>query len=414
MPVVRSTSILSWCANSTANMDKKPLNFADRMGEIAPFRVMELLARAKRLEAEGRSIIHMEVGEPDFTSPEPIIAAAQTALAEGKTHYTPALGLPELREAISGFYQDRYGEAVSPEQIVITSGASGALLLALGTILNPNEEVILADPGYPCNRHFVRFIEGKSRSIPVTSESAYQLNAELVAENWHSNTRAAMVASPSNPTGTIISQAELKAIYDKVARHNGYLIVDEIYHNLTYGEQPPSAVNLGERTIIINSFSKYFSMTGWRLGWLVASREVVAEIDKLAQNLFIAAPTLAQYAALAAFKPETIAELEQRRITFQQRRDYLLPELQKLGFKISQNPEGAFYLYADCTAWGMSSTELADRLLEEAGVGITPGNDFGDFRAEEHVRIAYTTSLEKLKEAVRRIADFRESLGLTS
>jgi len=395
-------------------MAKEPLNFAARMGEIAPFRVMELLARAKRLEAEGRSIIHMEVGEPDFSTPQPIIDAAQVALAEGKTHYTPATGLPELREAISGFYQERYGETVSPEQIVITSGASAALLLALGTILDPGDEVILADPGYPCNRHFVRFIEGRARSIAVTAATSYQLNAELVAENWQQETRAVMVASPSNPTGTLISQPELEAIYRQVEQHSGYLIVDEIYHSLTYGEQPSSAVNLGERSIIINSFSKYFSMTGWRLGWLVASKEVVAEIDKLAQNLFIAAPTLAQYAALAAFKPETIAELEQRRATFQQRRDYLLPELQKLGFKISQNPEGAFYLYADCSAWGMNSTELADRLLEEVGVAITPGNDFGDFRAQEHVRIAYTTSLEKLKDAVGRIAQFRKALGLSS
>lgn len=393
-------------------MAKNLLNFAARMGEIAPFRVMELLARAKKLEAEGRSIIHMEVGEPDFSTPEPIIAAAQTALAEGKTHYTPATGLPELRETISHFYRDRYAEEVSSEQIVITSGASAALLLALGTILDPGDEVILADPGYPCNRHFVRFIEGRARSIPVSAATSYQLNSDLVAENWRENTRAVMVASPSNPTGTLISQDELKAIYSKVEQHNGYLIVDEIYHSLIYGEQPPSAVNLGERTIVINSFSKYFSMTGWRLGWLVASREVVAEIDKLAQNLFIAAPTLAQYAALAAFKPETITELEERRAIFQQRRDYLLPELQKLGFEISLNPEGAFYLYADCSAWGMSSTELADRLLEEVGVAITPGNDFGNFRAEEHVRIAYTTSLEKLKDAVGRIALFRKSLGL--
>lgn len=393
-------------------MAKKPLNFADRMAEIAPFRVMELLARARKLEAQGHSIIHMEVGEPDFTTPQPVIAAAQRALTEGRTHYTPSLGLPELREAISRFYQERYGEVVSPEQIVITSGASGALLLALGVILNPGEEVILADPGYPCNRHFVRFIEGQARSIAVTADTAYQLNAQLVADNWRGNTRAAMVATPSNPTGTIISHEELQAIYQQVEKHNGYLLVDEIYHNLTYGEQPPSAVNLGERAIIINSFSKYFSMTGWRLGWLVASRAVVAEIDKLAQNLFIAAPTLAQYAALAAFQPEVIAELEQRRTTFQQRRDYLLPELQQLGFKISQSPQGAFYLYADCSGWGMSSTELADRLLEEAGVAITPGNDFGDYRAEAHVRIAYTTSLEKLKEAVRRIGQFRQSLNL--
>ncbi len=391
-------------------MPRPPLNFANRMGEIAPFRVMELLTRARKMESEGRSIIHMEVGEPDFATPQPIIDAAQMALVEGKTGYTPATGLPELREAISGFYRERYAEAVSPEQIVITSGASAALLLALGTIINPADEVILADPGYPCNRHFVRFIEGKARSIPVTADTSYQLDAKLVKENWRDETKAVMVASPSNPTGTLISEKALQAIYRQVAQHNGYLIVDEIYHNLTYGEPPPSAVSLGERTIVINSFSKYFSMTGWRLGWLVASRDVVREIDKLAQNLFISAPTLAQYGALAAFKPETITELERRRVIFQQRRDYLLPELQKLGFKISQNPEGAFYLYADCSAWGMDSTKLADSLLEEVGVAITPGNDFGDFHAEQHVRIAYTTSIEKLKKAVGRMAQFRAAL----
>lgn len=381
------------------------------MAEIAPFHVMALLGRAKALEAEGRSIIHMEVGEPDFSTPEPIIAAAQQALLDGKTHYTPSLGLPELRCAISDFYRQRYGELVEPERIIITPGASGALMLALGVTINPADEVLMADPGYPCNRHFVRLLEGVARSVPVDAATQYQLTPMLVDRYWGQQSRAVMVASPSNPTGTLLPQAELQSIQTLVERRDGWLLVDEIYHNLIYGPQPPSAVNLGANTLVINSFSKYFSMTGWRLGWLVVPKALVCEVEKLAQNLYIAAPTLAQYAALAAFTPQCQQILEQRRQQFQQRRDYLMAALKGLGFKVPVTPDGAFYIYADCSAWGSDSFALAQQLLEQAGVAITPGIDFGSHGPESYLRFAYTTSMENLRQGVARLADFRSTRG---
>ena len=383
-----------------------PDHLAQRMGEIEPFYVMELLGRARELEAEGRSIIHMEVGEPDFTTPQPILDAAQQALSEGKTHYTPALGLPELRQAVSDFYRDRHGVDVSPRRIIITPGASGALLLALGVLLNPDEEVLMADPGYPCNRHFVRFIEGKARAVAVGAESHYQLTAEQLAAEWGEKSVAAMLATPSNPTGTLIPADELKAMNALARERGGRLLVDEIYHGLVYGERTPTALALSDELFLINSFSKYFSMTGWRLGWLVVPEAYVAAVEKLAQNLFIAAPTLAQHAALAAFTPETTAILEERRKEFQRRRDYLLPALRELGFKIPVTPEGAFYLYADCSRFTDDSYLFAQNLLEEKGVAVTPGRDFGANRANQHLRFAYTTSMEQLAEGVARLRDF--------
>jgi len=381
---------------------------ARRMGDIGPFHVMELLARARELEAAGHSIIHMEIGEPDFATPEPVVAAAQRALAEGRTHYTPALGLPALREAISGFYQSRYGVEVPARRIVITPGASGALLLALGVVLDRDSEVLMADPGYPCNRHFVRFIEGRARAIEVNADTDYQLTAGMLAANWTEATRAAMVATPSNPTGTLIAAEELAAMAALVRGRGGALLVDEIYHGLIYDQATPTALALSEELFVINSFSKYFSMTGWRLGWLVVPEPYVRQVEKLAQNLFIAAPTLAQYAALAAFGEETLAILEQRRQAFQQRRDYLLPALRELGFDIPITPQGAFYLYADCSRFTDDSFRFATELLEQAGVAVTPGIDFGNHLPQKHLRFAYTTSLENLAEGVTRI---RRHLG---
>lgn len=373
------------------------------MGEIEPFHVMELLARARELEAAGRSIIHMEIGEPDFTTPQPIIDAAQQALSEGKTHYTPALGLPALREAIAGFYQSRYGVEVPARRIIITPGASGALLLALGVLLDRDSEVLMADPGYPCNRHFVRFIEGRARAIEVNADTDYQLTAEIIRANWTDATRAAMVATPSNPTGTLIAADELAAMAALAREKNGALLVDEIYHGLIYDEATPTALTLSDDLFVVNSFSKYFCMTGWRLGWLVVPEAYIREVEKLAQNLFIAAPTLAQHAAVAAFTEETHAILEQRRLAFQQRRDYLLPALRELGFDIPVTPQGAFYLYADCSRHSEDSFRFAADLLEQAGVAVTPGIDFGKHLPEKHLRFAYTTSLENLAEGVARI-----------
>ncbi len=385
---------------------QRELPIARRMGEIEPFYVMDLLARARELEAAGRSIIHMEIGEPDFTTPQPIIDAAQQALSEGKTHYTPALGLPALREAIAGFYRSRYGVDVPAKRIVITPGASGALLLALGVLLDRDSEVLMADPGYPCNRHFVRFIEGQARGIQVGADTDYQLTADLLARHWTDATRAVMVATPSNPTGTLIHADELTAMATLVREKGGALLVDEIYHSLIYDQSTPTALALSDDLFVINSFSKYFCMTGWRLGWLVVPEAYTRQVDKLAQNLYIAAPTLAQYAALAAFEEETLAILEQHRMAFRQRRDFLLPVLRELGFEIPIKPQGAFYLYADCSRFSDNSFRFAGELLEKAGVAVTPGIDFGNYLPEKHLRFAYTTSLENLAEGVERIRRF--------
>lgn len=383
-----------------------PQPLARRMAEIAPFHVMALLARARELEAQGRSIIHMEIGEPDFATPAPVVAAAQQALAAGQTHYTPSLGLAELRRAISDHYRDRHGATVAPERIVVTPGASGALLLALGVLLDRDQQVLLADPGYPCNRHFVRFIEGRAQAVPVDASHRFQLTARLIEQHWSEQTVAALVATPSNPTGTLIERDEMVAMAAAVRQRGGRLIVDEIYHGLLYEGDAPSALALRDDLFVINSFSKYFCMTGWRLGWLVVPEEYVGEVEKLAQNLFIAAPTLAQYAALAAFTPQTTAILEARKAEFRARRDLLLPALRELGFVVPAAPQGAFYIYADCAAHTDDSHALALQLLEQAGVAVTPGLDFGSHRPERYLRFAYTTSQENLQEGIARLRRF--------
>lgn len=383
-------------------------NKSRRSQDISPFHVMKLLARARELEAAGRDIIHMEIGEPDFPTPQPIVDAGLNAIETGEIHYTPAVGLVELREAIASFYQQRYGVTIAAERIVITPGASGALLLVLGALLDPGQEILMADPGYPCNRNFVRFLEGKTKIIPVTAETDYQLTPELVKQNWTEQTRAVLLASPSNPTGTLVNEASLKAISDFATEQGGYAIVDEIYHGLVYDEQAPTALQFSDDVFVINSFSKYFGMTGWRIGWLVAPEDFIPELDKLSQNLFLAAPTTAQYAALAAFKPETIRILEARRNEFKQRRDFLLPALRDLGFDIPVTPQGAFYLYANCARFTDDSFAFSQQLLEEVGVAVTPGLDFGSNKPQQHLRFAYTTSLERLQEGVNRIRQFLE------
>lgn len=386
--------------------EKKPPHLARRMADIEAFQVMDLLARARVLEGQGRDIVHMEIGEPDFPTPDPVTAAAQRALVEGRTHYTPALGLPALREAIAAFYQQRYGVSVSPGRIVITPGASGALLLALGVLLDPGERVLLADPGYPCNRHFVRFLNGEAVSVAVEADTAWQLAPHHIEQYWDARTIAAMVASPSNPTGTLLGRAQLTALAHAVAGKGGVLIADEIYHGLTYNEHATSALEIAPETFVINSFSKYFQMTGWRLGWLVVPEGYVRAVEKLAQNLFIAPSTPAQYAALAAFTDDNLAILEARRGEFQRRRDYLLPALRELGFHIPLTPEGAFYIYADSSRLAADSHQLSRDLLEQAGVAITSGADFGSHQPERYLRFAYTTGLDRLQEGVARLRSF--------
>ncbi len=389
---------------------KKPGRTAERiarrMSDIEPFHVMELLARARELEAQGRSIVHMEIGEPDFPTPEPVVRAGMKALEKGEVFYTPALGLPQLREAIAGYYRTRYGVDVAPSRIVVTTGSSAALMLTCAALVDPGDEVLLADPGYPANRHFVRVMEGVPRAMPVTAADGYQLAPAHLERGWGARTVAAIVASPSNPTGTLVSTERLSAMAEFASDRGGTLVVDEIYHGLVYEGDYTTALSFSENIFVINSLSKYFHMTGWRLGWLVAPARYVREIDKLAQNLYLAPPTLAQFAALAAFEPETLAILEERVQEFKARRDYLVPELRKLGFEIPVMPQGAFYVYAGCAKLTRDSFTFARDLLEQAGVAITPGIDFGANAPERHVRFAYTNSMERLKEGVARIAKF--------
>lgn len=379
-----------------------------RAAAISPFHVMDILAQAKALQAQGHDIIHMEVGEPDFDTPQPIIDAGINALKSAQTHYTPALGLPALREAIAGWYQAYYQVDVAPERIVVTPGASGALLLVMGALLESGKKVMLADPGYPCNRHFARFVEADTNAVPVTADSYYQLTAAHIDAYWDEETSLVLVASPSNPTGTVLSQDELRALSKAVREKQGSLVVDEIYHGLTYdGFHAPTALSVDNDAFVINSFSKFFGMTGWRLGWLVVPDGYTEVMDRLAQNLYLAAPTMSQYAALAAFNQNTLDILEERRQVLQHRRDALLPALKQLGFNIPITPQGAFYLYADCSQ--LLSDKIPDSmglsrfLLRESGIAMTPGLDFGQFQAEKHCRFAYTTSENRLLEAAERI-----------
>jgi aspartate/methionine/tyrosine aminotransferase len=376
---------------------------ARRADEIEPFRVMAILARARELEAAGQDIIHLEIGEPDFATPAPVVEAGIAALRAGHTHYAPALGLPALRTAIAEYYGERYGVDVSPSRICVTPGASGALLLAMAALFNPGDEILMTDPGYPCNRHFARLLEVRAVGVSVGPETAYQLTAELVARHWGPRTRGVLVANPGNPTGTLISSEELASIHAVVRARNGWLIVDEIYHELVYDGSPPSAAGMGDDVVVINSFSKYFLMTGWRLGWMLMPEAMLPSVDKLAQNIFLAAPTVAQHAALVALTAETRGLLEACKAELKMRRDALLPELTRLGFEVKTAPQGAFYCYADVSRFGMSAEALAERLLLDAGVAITPGNDFGSHAASRNVRFAYTTSQDRILEAMRRI-----------
>jgi aspartate/methionine/tyrosine aminotransferase len=374
------------------------------MADIEPFHVMDVQNRAHELEARGRRIVHMEIGQPDFPAPPLVVDAAVEAIRTRRLGYTDSIGIPELRQAISDHYREHLGAAVPPSRIVVTAGASGAFLLALGALVDPGDEVLMPDPCYPCNRHFVRLFEGRPRTIPVDEGSRYQLTAADVRSNWSRATRGVLLASPSNPTGTSIPREELREIVESVRRLSGFVLVDEIYQGLVYDGMASSVLDFADDVFVVNSFSKYFCMTGWRLGWIVAPEPHVREIEKLAQNAFICAPAPAQYAALAAFHPETLAVLEQRREEFRRRRDFMVPALRSLGFRIPLMPQGAFYIYAGCEKFSGDSSRFSLQVLEEAGVAITPGLDFGSNAPERHVRFAYTRALEDLEEGVDRIA----------
>ena len=384
------------------------MNFplAARLDEIEPFHVMELLKMAAALEQAGRSVIHMGIGEPDFPAAQPVLDAAAKAITGGTMRYTHAVGLPALREAIAAHYHQRFGVDVAAERIVITAGASGALLLACAALVGRDDGVLMPDPSYPCNRHFVTAFEGRARLIPSGPAQRFQLSAAMVREHWSPSTRGVLLASPSNPTGTSIATNELRDIVALVRERGGFTVVDEIYQGLSYDAPPFSALSLGEDIIVINSFSKYFNMTGWRLGWLVVPPSMIAAVEKLAQNFFICASTLAQQAALACFTPESMAIFEQRKIEFKRRRDYLVPELQRLGFTIPVLPDGAFYIYADCSRFSEDADAFTRDVLQATGVVMTPGLDFGTQDVERYIRVSYATSMENLQEAVRRLETY--------
>ncbi len=379
---------------------------AHRLDLIKPFQVMELLGRARALEAQGRDIVHMEVGEPDFPTAEPVIEAGVQALRAGKTGYTTACGLPELREAIAGHYWRTSGVHIDPSRILVTPGASGALLLALALVANAGDGVLVPDPGYPCNRHFVQHLDARAVPLPATAAQRFQPQPTDLAAVWDDGCVAAMVASPANPTGTMLAPGQGAALHDWLAERDAALIVDEIYHGLVYGAAPPTVLTERDSVLVVNSFSKYFGMTGWRLGWLVVPDGMQQDAEKLAQNLYIAASTPAQHAALACFQEPALALFEERRQAFAQRRDYLLNAVREIGFRLPAEPEGAFYLYADSSSLAEDSHALCRDLLEQAGVAITPGLDFGTLGAAGHVRFAYTNSLERLQSGVERMADW--------
>jgi aspartate/methionine/tyrosine aminotransferase len=382
------------------------ISTAARVADIAPFHVMEVQTAARALEAAGRTVVHMEIGEPDFPTPAPVVAAAQKAIAGGDLYYTSALGLPVLREAIARHYRDHYAVDVAPERIVVTAGSSAALLLVLALLVNRDDRVLLADPNYPCNRHFVRVLEGEPVGVPVGPETSYQLTASLVAGHWDARTRGALIASPSNPTGTSVPYDEMRRIAATVAERGGYLVVDEIYLGLTYGAKPRSVLEFAHEAFVISSFSKYFNMTGWRLGWLVAPERHVRDIEKLAQNLYISPASPSQRAALACFSPETLEILEARRQAFQRRRDFLVPALRELGFRIPVTPTGGFFVYADVSGLTGDSERFCKDVLEGSGVAFTPGIDFGVHRAAQHVRLAYTIDDAKLADGIQRLSRY--------
>jgi aspartate/methionine/tyrosine aminotransferase len=383
------------------------VKISSRAGRIQPFHVMDLLARARKLEAAGRDVVHMEIGEPDFPTPEPVVAAGQQALADGHVHYTPALGLPALRDAVSRYYAERYGLSIDAGRVVITPGSSAGLLLLMAALVDEGDEVLLSDPGYPCNRNFVHLMGGVPVALPGAAAAGFQPMPEQVNEAWSSRTRALMVATPANPTGGQLGETDLRELADAVSGRQGVLIVDEIYQGLTYSGRDTTALALHrDDVVVVNSFSKYFGMTGWRVGWLVVPQALVPVMDRLAQNLYISAPTVAQHAAIAALAPSVRPLLDARRDEFRRRRDYLYAALGALGFGIASAPPGAFYLYADCSEFTNDSYAFTRNLLDEAGVAITPGRDFGVFEPQRHVRFAFTTSIERMREGVDRIEAF--------
>ena len=391
------------------------MKISKRAQRIEPFYVMEVAKAASALAREtahsDRPMIFLNIGEPDFTAPPQVREAAEKALRDARTQYTQATGLPELRERISDWYRTRFGLTVPAQRIVVTAGASAALQLACLALIDAGDEILMPDPSYPCNRHFVSAADGTAVLIPTTADERFQLSADKVQAAWGPRTRGVLLASPSNPTGTSIEPAELRRIHEVVSRHGGVTLIDEIYLGLSHDERfGQSALALDEQIVSINSFSKYFNMTGWRLGWLVVPEELVPVVERLAQNLFICPSTIAQHAALACFETNTLAEYERRRAEFKARRDWFIPALDAVGLPVPVMPDGAFYAWADCTAaceklQVKDSWEFAFELMRRAGVAVTPGRDFGNADTARFVRFSTASSLPQLQQAAQRLRD---------
>lgn len=401
------------------------MKIAQRAERIEPFYVMEVAKAAASLAGKvahtSDPMIFLNIGEPDFTAPPLVQEAAARAIRQGATQYTQATGLVELREKISGWYASRFKVDVAPSRIIITAGASAALQLACLALIEAGDEILMPDPSYPCNRHFVSAAEGRSVLIPTTAQERFQLTRAKVEAAWGEHTRGVLLASPSNPTGTSIAPEELQRIHEFVHGRGGITLIDEIYLGLSYEEHFGHTAlampgELGQNIISINSFSKYFNMTGWRLGWLVVPEVLVPVIERIAQNLFICASTIAQHAALACFEPESLAEYERRRDEFKARRDYFIPELNRLGLTVPVMPDGAFYAYADCSSlakkWGIASAkadgtggswDFAFELMKRAHLAVTPGRDFGHAAPEKYIRFSTASSMDHLREAVKRL-----------
>ena len=388
------------------------MRLASRLDHIEPFYVMECAKAAALIAASpvcdpaqgGERMLFLNIGEPDFTAPPLVQEAAERAIRAGRSQYTDATGLPALREALSGWYAQRFGLDIPARRIVITAGASAALQLVCLALFEAGDEVLMPDPSYPCNRHFVAAAQAVAKLLPTNAAQRFQLDAEMVAQAWCPATRGVLLASPSNPTGTSIHPDELQRIAAVVAGHGGVTIVDEIYLGLSYDEAfGRSALQLGEHIVSVNSFSKYFNMTGWRLGWLVLPEALVEPIERLAQNLFICASTIAQHAALACFDPASIAEYERRRAEFRARRDFVVPALNRLGLTVPVLPDGAFYAYADCSAHSANSWDFAFELMHSAHVALTPGRDFGRHDPARWLRLSFASSRDKLEEALHRL-----------
>jgi aspartate/methionine/tyrosine aminotransferase len=374
---------------------------------IDAFVVMDVMSEANRREAAGESIVHMEVGQPGTPAPRLVREAAKRAIDQGPLGYTDALGLPALRERIAAYYSAVWNVPVSPSRIVVTAGSSAGFVLAFLALLNPGDGIALPQPGYPCYRQIARVLGLKSILLPARAGNGFMIAPEDLRQVLRDGSaRAVLLASPSNPTGAVLSAANLRALADVAGESGAWFISDEIYHGLTYAEPATTGLAVAEDAIVINSFSKYFSMTGWRIGWMAVPERLVRVFERLAQNLYISPPTISQYAALAAF--DATEELEGYKSVYAKNRSMLLEGLPKIGFDTLAPADGAFYIYADVSRFTGDSVDFARRMLQETGVAATPGVDFDEAEGRHFIRFSYAGTFENMREAVRRLSSWRK------